>query len=141
MKMRANKKTADQRWEPELEQALRDLRTLLDQRIYSDGGYPADMALIVGCEFIAIADVDYNNEPELSVLSTAKYLKVWRKAKAMAMAAAKQEDEDILCIGDYLYEAGYPEECATELDGPECCVTGLEAFNRKFAQQEANQKK
>jgi hypothetical protein len=98
---------------PEVKVALNDLRLLLDERLDTFGGYPAEMAIVAEGKLIAIADVDENGEPELVVISVEKFLAVWRK-----VAAAEDKDEGRR-IAERLYEAGYPGECLAEMVDPD----------------------
>jgi hypothetical protein len=90
----------------ELDLALSDLQDLLDIRVDVTGGHPADVD-VVGekGEYIVIADVSDEGEPLLEVLSTEKYLELWREAKTLYEAEGHGH------IVEVLWEEGYPDLC------------------------------
>lgn len=99
----------------ELQAALEDLGFLLDERLQWWGGYPAEYAICANGELIAIADVDENAEPQLTVLSVDKFLTVWRKAIGACDPLLRFDANDERNIAACLYEAGYPDDCLAEI--------------------------
>ena len=101
---RENAKVRKSKVREELEKALEDLQTLLDLRLDTQGGYPADMSVIAD-KYIVIADVDHDGGPELTILDLQKFMRLWRQA----CADCERSDEDD--ISSSLFEAGYPGAC------------------------------
>lgn len=83
----------------DLDQALEDLQTILDGRLYTQGGYPAQVAALDN-KWIVVADVDHDEAPELFIFVLDKFMEAWRRAKARVT-----EGEDIT---ERLLEEGWP---------------------------------
>ena len=92
----------------DLDLALADLQAMLDGRL-ADGGYPAQVQ-VLGAEWIAIADVDHDGGPDLTVLHLGKFMDVWQRAKG-----AHEVNPDEGTIGDFLFVCGY-YDCVKEAE-------------------------